>query len=125
MCGIVGYQGQFDGDLLQRMTRAVAHRGPDGDGAVVLELEGVAPTGLGHRRLAIIDLSTAGCQPMTVVADAGGGMQTGLTLIYNGEIYNYRELRAELVAAAHVFHTETDSEVLLHLYERDGPGMLE
>jgi asparagine synthase (glutamine-hydrolysing) len=70
-------------------------------------------------------LSRAGLQPMTVVADAGGGMRSGLTLVFNGEIYNYRELRAQLVAAGHRFLTETDSEVLLHLYERDGLRMLE
>ena len=61
---------------------------------------------------------------MTVPPDAGGGMQSGLTLIFNGEIYNYRELRAELAACGHRFTTETDSEVLLHLYERDGLEML-
>jgi len=124
MCGIVGFQGLFPAQLLQRMTDAVAHRGPDGKGGVMLTAEGQPPTGLGHRRLAIIDLSCAGLQPMTVVADAGGGMQTGLTLVFNGEIYNYRELRAELLAAGHRFSTETDSEVLLHLYERDGLEML-
>jgi len=125
MCGIVGFQGLFDAHLLQRMTDAVAHRGPDGDGSVMLLVEGQAPTGLGHRRLAIIDLSCAGLQPMTVVPDAGGGMRAGLTLVFNGEIYNYRELRAELVAAGHRFSTETDSEVLLHLYERHGLQMLD
>jgi asparagine synthase (glutamine-hydrolysing) len=124
MCGVVGYQGQFDRVLLQRMTDAVAHRGPDGEGTVVLEGEDQPPTGLGHRRLASIDLSSAGRQPMTVTADAGGGMQTGLTLIFNGEIYNYRELRAELLAGGHVFRSAADSEVLLHLYERDGLAML-
>ena len=124
MCGIVGFQGPFHGELLQRMTDAVAHRGPDGEGAVMLRIEGQPPTGLGHRRLAIIDLSRAGLQPMTVVPDAGGGMRAGLTLVFNGEIYNYRELRAELIAAGHRFSTETDSEVLLHLYERDGVDML-
>jgi len=125
MCGIVGFQGPFHAELLQQMTDAVAHRGPDGEGTVMLQVEGQAPTGLGHRRLAIIDLSRAGLQPMTVVADAGGGMRSGLTLVFNGEIYNYRELRAQLVAAGHRFLTETDSEVLLHLYERDGLRMLE
>jgi asparagine synthase (glutamine-hydrolysing) len=124
MCGIVGFQGTFHGELLQRMTDAVAHRGPDGEGAVMLRIEGQPPTGLGHRRLAIIDLSCAGLQPMTVVPDAGGGMRAGLTLVFNGEIYNYRELRAELIVAGHRFSTETDSEVLLHLYERDGLDML-
>ena len=65
---------------------------------MILAAAGQPPTGLGHRRLAIIDLSAAGLQPMTVEADAGGGMQRGLTLTFNGEIYNYRELRAELAA---------------------------
>jgi asparagine synthase (glutamine-hydrolysing) len=125
MCGITGWQGSFDSSLLRAMTTAVAHRGPDGEGNLVIEGEGRARTGLGHRRLAIIDLSQAGCQPMTVLADPGGGMQTGLTLIFNGEIYNYRELRSELVDAGHEFRTATDSEVLLHLYERDGLEMLE
>ena len=124
MCGIVGFQGSFHGELLQRMTDAVAHRGPDGEGTVMLRIEGQATTGLGHRRLAIIDLSRAGLQPMTVLPDAGGGMRAGLTLVFNGEIYNYRELRTELLAAGHRFSTETDSEVLLHLYERDGLEML-
>jgi asparagine synthase (glutamine-hydrolysing) len=125
MCGIVGFQGSFQAQLLQRMTDAVAHRGPDGEGTVMLTAEGQAPTGLGHRRLAIIDLSSAGRQPMTVAPDAGGGMRAGLTLVFNGEIYNYRELRAELVAGGHRFLTATDSEVLLHLYERDGLQMLD
>jgi asparagine synthase (glutamine-hydrolysing) len=105
MCGIVGFQGSFHRELLQRMTGAVAHRGPDGEGSVMLTVEGQPLTGLGHRRLAIIDLSSAGLQPMTAAPDAGGGMRAGLTLVFNGEIYNYRELRAELVAAGHRFST--------------------
>lgn len=125
MCGIVGFQGTFPPELIGAMSDAVAHRGPDGDGAVLLQGEGLAPTGLGHRRLAIIDLSSAGIQPMTVAPDEGGGMQSGLTLIYNGEIYNYRELRAELIQSGHRFTTATDSEVVLHLYERDGLAMLD
>jgi len=124
MCGIAGFQGDFSATLLQGMTESLAHRGPDGKGTALLQADGQPPTGFGHRRLAIIDLSEAGLQPMTVSQDAPGGMQTGLTLIFNGEIYNYRELRAELTAAGHVFRTATDSEVLLHLYERDGLGML-
>jgi asparagine synthase (glutamine-hydrolysing) len=124
MCGIVGFQGEYTSELLGAMTRAVAHRGPDGSGTVLLESASQPATGFGHRRLAIIDLSDAGLQPMSVDPDPGGGMQRGLTLIYNGEIYNYRELRAELVADGHAFRTATDSEVLLHLYERDGLAML-
>jgi len=124
MCGIVGFQGDFSKDLLQAMTDAVAHRGPDGEGIAMLSADGGPPTGFGHRRLAIIDLSSAGRQPMTVGPDPGGGMLAGLTLVFNGEIYNFRELRVELVAAGHRFASATDSEVLLHLYERDGLGML-
>lgn len=125
MCGIVGFQGDYTFELLASMTQAVAHRGPDGSGAVIIPADGQLPTGLGHRRLAIIDLSSAGLQPMTVAPDTGGGMQRGLTLVYNGEIYNYRELRDELLSAGHEFSSGTDSEVLLHLYERDGLRMLE
>jgi len=106
------------------MTNAVAHRGPYGEGMALFDAPDLPRSGLGHRRLAIIDLSAAGCQPMTVLPDAGGGMQSGLTLVFNGEIYNYRELRAELAAAGHRFSSATDSEVLLHLYERDGLAML-
>lgn len=123
MCGITGFQGSFPRSLLSRMTDAVAHRGPDGEGGVYHEVPGTAPTALGHRRLAIIDLSASGNQPMTVDCDHSG-RQDGLTLVYNGEIYNYLELRAELVAEGHQFRTGTDSEVLLHLYERDGLSML-
>src|SRR5437899_11666710 len=92
MCGIVGFQGAYERELLRSMTRAVAHRGPDGEGLVICDTCGSVRTGLGHRRLAIIDLSAAASQPMTVSPDAGGGMQAGLTLVFNGEIYNYREL---------------------------------
>jgi asparagine synthase (glutamine-hydrolysing) len=115
MCGIVGVQGDFPGDLLKRMTDSVAHRGPDGEGEQWIDIPNEPRTGLGHRRLAIIDLSVAGCQPMGYA---------GLTLVFNGEIYNYRELRSELLAAGHHFATQTDSEILLHLYERDGLDML-
>jgi asparagine synthase (glutamine-hydrolysing) len=125
MCGIVGFQGQFSQELLRDMTDAVAHRGPDGEGTIMLSTDRDPPTGLGHRRLSIIDLSAAGRQPMTVGPDAGGGMQAGLTLVFNGEIYNFRELRTELAAAGHCFTTATDSEALLHLYERDGLAMFD
>jgi asparagine synthase (glutamine-hydrolysing) len=123
MCGIVGVQGEFPADLLKRMTDSVAHRGPDGEGALWIDIPNEAPTGLGHRRLAIIDLSAAGCQPM-VLRQANAEEGAAVTLVFNGEIYNYRELRAELAAAGHHFTTQTDSEVLLHLYERDGFQML-
>lgn len=124
MCGIAGFQGTFSDGLLQRMTDAVAHRGPDGQGTIVRGT-GRDVTGLGHRRLAIIDLSNAGAQPMCSHGDTGGGEQTGLTLVFNGEIYNFRELRAALESDGHTFVSRTDSEVLLHLYERDGLQMME
>ena len=123
MCGIVGVQGDFPSDLLKRMTDSVAHRGPDGEGALWIDTPNEHRTGLGHRRLAIIDLSAAGCQPM-ILRPPGADHDAALTLTFNGEIYNYRELRAELAAAGSRFVTQTDSEVLLHLYERHGLGML-
>lgn len=125
MCGIVGYQGDFGADLLPAMTDAVAHRGPDGEGRTVVPGPNGTATGLGHRRLSVIDLTDAGAQPMLATPDSGGRMQSGLTLVFNGEIYNFRELRDELVSDGHLFRSRTDSEVLLHLYERDGLSMME
>lgn len=122
MCGIVGFQGTFSPGLLARMTAAVVHRGPDGEGGVVLECSGQPPTSLGHRRLAIIDLSDRGRQPMSLVCSEV--RQHELTLVFNGEIYNYRELRSELAARGHEFTSASDSEVLLHFYEAEGTAML-
>jgi asparagine synthase (glutamine-hydrolysing) len=106
MCGIAGFIN-LDGApvspvILQKMTDAIAHRGPDGEGHWI---EGNA--GLGHRRLAIIDLSPAGHQPMI-------SSDHRYVLSYNGEIYNYRELRAELEAAGYWFRSKTDTEVVLN-----------
>jgi asparagine synthase (glutamine-hydrolysing) len=115
MCGIAGYCGAFGPDLLTGMSRAIAHRGPDADGAFQ---DADAGIGLAHRRLAIIDLSSAGYQPMH--DDAGG-----VVLVYNGEIYNFRELRDELVADGFRFRGHSDTEVLLNLYLRDGPDLLQ
>ncbi len=94
--------------LLERMTTAIAHRGPDGSGHFV---DGAV--GLGHRRLSIIDLSDAAAQPL--------GNETGdVQLVYNGEVFNFRELRAELEAKGHRFRSSTDSEVIVHGYEEWG-----
>lgn len=117
MCGIAGLL-EFDGRpvspaILERMTNAVAHRGPDGEGQWI---EG--GIGLGHRRLAIIDLSPAGRQPM-VSADHR------FVLSYNGEIYNFRELKAELEAKGYWFRSRTDSEVLLNALAEWGVGVLD
>jgi asparagine synthase (glutamine-hydrolysing) len=125
MCGIAGYQGDFTRAFLEGMTCAVAHRGPDASGTVALRADGAAPVGLGHRRLAIIDLSPEGNQPMTTHCEAcrSAGMDD-LALVFNGEIYNFRELRRGLESAGHRFHGHSDSEVLLHLYAAEGPAML-
>jgi asparagine synthase (glutamine-hydrolysing) len=112
MCGIAGAL-RFHGepltlDVLKRMTDAVAHRGPDGEGHYV---EG--PVALGHRRLAIIDLSPAGRQPMAT-------HDGRYTITYNGEVYNFQELKAELQALGHRFQSRTDSEVVLAAYAEWG-----
>jgi asparagine synthase (glutamine-hydrolysing) len=121
MCGIVGYQGSFPPGLIEAMTTTLSHRGPDGHGVRMLDQ---GRTALGHCRLSIIDLSHAGCQPMTAGSDRGGGEREGLTLVFNGEIYNFRLLRDELERDGHRFRSATDSEVLLHLYEAEGFSML-
>ncbi len=114
MCGIVGFSGRGDAELLGRMNDALAHRGPDDAGVLHLPNVGV---GLGHRRLSIIDLSPRGHQPMW---DA----TRSVVITYNGELYNYRELREELVRDGFRFQSDSDTEVLLNLYRRDGDGML-
>jgi asparagine synthase (glutamine-hydrolysing) len=115
MCGIAGIlrvDGAVPGpELLRAMTTAIAHRGPDGDGFFA-----DGPVGLGHRRLAIIDLVT-GDQPMA--SDDGS-----VVLIFNGEIYNFRELRGELAARGAAFRTTSDTEVILRAYEAWGVDCL-
>ena len=116
MCGITGLI-HLDGApvspvILQKMTDAIAHRGPDGEGHWI---EG--NVGIGHRRLAIIDLSPAGHQPMI-------GTDQRYVLSFNGEIYNFRELRIELEAAGYRFRSKTDSEVVLHALAHWGTDAL-
>jgi asparagine synthase (glutamine-hydrolysing) len=116
VCGIAGYLN-FDGQpaspvILKAMTDMLVHRGPDDEGLLV---EG--GLGLGHRRLSIIDLSPSGHQPM---ASRGGH----LVISYNGEIYNYRELRLDLETCGHVFRSESDTEVLLAALEEWGSDAL-
>jgi len=115
MCGICGEyradRAPVDPALLRRMTDAIAHRGPDADG---FHLE--PGLGLGHRRLSVIDLAY-GAQPM---ANEDGT----ISVIFNGEIYNFADLRAELAGKGHVFRTNSDTEVILHQYEEDGPDCL-
>lgn len=113
MCGIVGAVnlagGSVELPLLRRMTDAVAHRGPDGEGHWA---EG--PTGLGHRRLAILDLTDAAVQPMC-------SSDGRYVLTYNGELYNYRELRRELEEAGVRFRSRSDTEVVLEALALWGP----
>src|SRR5436190_13035242 len=110
MCGICGTASTrraADPERLAAMSATLVHRGPDSDGAVV-----DGPVGLAARRLSIIDLDT-GDQP---IANEDGSVH----VVQNGEIYNYRELRAELERQGHVFRTRGDTEVLVHLYEQYG-----
>ena len=116
MCGIAGI-ANLSGEtispvILQRMTDAIAHRGPDGEGHWI---EG--PIGFGHRRLAIIDLSPGGHQPM-ISADHR------YVITFNGEIYNYQEIRAELQVAGYWFRSQSDTEVLLHALAHWGTDAL-
>lgn len=114
MCGIAGFSGSFDPGLLAPMGQALAPRGPDGAGSVHLPGHGI---GLAHRRLAILDLSPSGAQPMW---DEG----RRACLVFNGEIYNYLDLKRGLEADGFAFRGQSDTEVLLKLYLRDGPSML-
>lgn len=108
ICGVVAFGAPADRDVVALMMDELAHRGPDGSGMFVRD--GVA---LGHRRLAIIDLTDAGRQPF---ASEDGTLQ----LLHNGEIYNYRELRAELETKGHRFRSATDTEVILAAYREWG-----
>ncbi|MBV6396433.1 MAG: Asparagine synthetase [glutamine-hydrolyzing] 1 [Anaerolineales bacterium] len=119
MCGICG-EFTFAGaaqppryETLERMCRTIIHRGPDSQGIKIVD----GRAGLGMRRLAIIDLST-GDQPMT-------NEDGTLWIIFNGEIYNYRGLRQEMLRAGHVFRTQSDTEVMLHMYEEYGETFIE
>src|SRR5512135_3155901 len=117
MCGIAG-ELRLDGQrpdpaLIQKMTATLARRGPDAAGSW---FDG--PVGFGHRRLAIIDLSPRSGQPM--VDDA-----LGLALVFNGTIYNYPRLRAELIGKGHHFHSDGDTEVILRAYAEWGEDCVE
>ncbi len=112
MCGIFGFAGFDDGDLLQRMGQVIVHRGPDGEG-----YHTEPGFSMGMRRLSIIDLEGGG-QP---IANEDGS----LVVCFNGEIYNYRELRDELVKLGHEFKTKSDTEVLVHAYEQWGADALD
>jgi asparagine synthase (glutamine-hydrolysing) len=116
MCGITGILrhdgGPIDAGMLQRMTRAIAHRGPDGEG---FHIE--PGLGLGHLRLAIVDVA-GGVQPM---ANEDGDV----IIVFNGEIYNFPALRRQLQSLGHVFANRSDTEAIVHAWEEWGPGCVE
>jgi len=112
MCGINGTYGLADASVISAMNDAVRHRGPDDEG---LFCDSTRQIALGHRRLSILDLTSAGHQPM---AYASGRYR----VVYNGEIYNYRELRKELEVVGHSFKSDSDTEVLLAAYAEWGSG---
>jgi asparagine synthase (glutamine-hydrolysing) len=116
MCGILGFSGDFEQVALVAGIAAIAHRGPDDSGVFTDATAGVG-VGLGFVRLAIQDLSPMGHQPM-LSADGS------VVLVFNGEIYNFRELRSELEAKGCKFRGHSDTEVLLNLYLREGEAML-
>jgi asparagine synthase (glutamine-hydrolysing) len=107
MCGIGGFNWE-DQDRIRKMMAVMVHRGPDDEGYYFDE-----SISLGHRRLSIIDLSSAGRQPMKNSDDT-------IWIVYNGEVYNYLELREELIALGHTFDSKTDTEVIINAYEEWG-----
>lgn len=118
MCGICGKLNYnpakpADAPLLRQMCSVLVHRGPDDEGVYIQ-----GPIGLGHRRLSIIDLSTAGHQPMS-------NEDESVWIVFNGEIYNFYELRDDLEKKGYRFRSRTDTEVLLHLYETEGVDCLQ
>ena len=119
MCGIFGIIGrnaQIPSGVLERGTQSLAHRGPDDSGTILLRDSG-DEIGLGNRRLAILDLSPLGHQPMH-------DPETGNWIVYNGEMYNFRDIRAELQAAGATFVSNSDTEVLLKAYAHWGTECL-
>lgn len=114
MCGLAGTVAWGDREALERMTDVQVHRGPDDRGVWDTVLPDGTRIGLGSRRLSILDLSPAGRMPMA-------SEDAKLVIAYNGEVYNFAELREELEAAGVRFRSRTDTEVVLRLYEREGP----
>ncbi len=108
MCGLAGYVGKGDKNILERMTRSLRYRGPNDEGFFIQN--GI---GLGHQRLSIIDLSDKGRQPISNEDET-------IKVVFNGEIYNFQDLRKDLILKGHKFKSQTDSEVIVHQYEEDG-----
>ncbi|MCH2223354.1 MAG: asparagine synthase (glutamine-hydrolyzing) [Crocinitomicaceae bacterium] len=118
MCGITGFidfRGKSSFEHLTKMTKTLSHRGPDGEGLELINTTS-AQVGLGHRRLAILDLSDHGKQPMAF---------EHLWVCFNGEIYNFREIKSELLALGHSFNGDSDTEMILHAYAEWGIDCIE
>ena len=115
MCGLIGYSGDFKEENLKAGLLEINHRGPDDSG---IFFNKAAKIGLGHKRLSIQDLSSLGHQPM--ISDDGT-----VVLVFNGEIYNFKALRNELVGKGYRFKGNSDTEVMLNLYLDEGELMLE
>lgn len=118
MCGIAGfvdYSKATDREILIKMTGSMVHRGPDGEGYSVFQTSD-ASIGLGHRRLSIIDLTSDGKQPFNY---------DSFHITYNGEVYNYAEIKIELAALGHVFKSHSDTEVIIHAYAEWGKNCLQ
>jgi asparagine synthase (glutamine-hydrolysing) len=118
MCGIAGMAGVVDRELLQSMLAVTRHRGPDDTGIFVSGNTVESSVGLGNNRLSIIDLSHAGHQPMS-------NEDESVWVAYNGEVFDFSKLREELVRRGHKFKSHTDTEVIVHLYEDCGAGMVD
>ena len=112
MCGICGFTGFQDKNLIKNMCSIMAHRGPDGEGFYFGD-----KVTLGHRRLSIIDLNS-GKQPIH-------NEEEDIWVVFNGEIYNYQDLTADLKKRGHTFYTKSDTEVIVHCYEEFGDLFLE
>ncbi|MDO9542466.1 MAG: hypothetical protein Q7J98_09105 [Kiritimatiellia bacterium] len=123
MCGICGKLSlagkPVPGELIRKMTSALAHRGPDSEGVYLgsrhSDINSAMTVGLGHKRLSIIDLSDAGRQPMA-------NEDKTIWMVFNGEIYNFRSFRDKLEQKGDQFNSRTDGEVIIHLYEEVGIG---
>ncbi|MGB3478347.1 MAG: asparagine synthase (glutamine-hydrolyzing) [bacterium] len=118
MCGIFGIvtDKKINREVVEKATRLMKHRGPDDFGVTILK-NGAVNVGLGHQRLSILDLSKAGHQPMC-------NEDESIYIVYNGEIYNFCELRRNLESKGHIFKSKTDTEVIIHAYEEWGVDCL-
>ena len=114
MCGILGFSGNFSEDRLKSSLSLLSHRGPDASGVYY---DNLSQIGLGHTRLSIIDLAPEANQPFI-------SANQNLVISYNGEIYNYKVLRSDLISKGYDFRTSSDTEVLLTMYQEYGIKML-